>query len=439
MPQTSRLEQCWSEGDKKMNVIYYASRTLDDAQTRYATTEKELLAVVFAFDKFRSYIVGSKVIVHTDHAALKYLYTKKDAKPRLIRWVLLLQEFDIEIVDKKGTENSVADHLSRLRIEGDVPIDDSLPEEQLMAAKIVDRGYLTKCRLEEARIARGEEVPWYADFVNYLVCREVPSGWSGYQRKKFFKDVVHYYWDEPICSEKGMITCSEDVWLKRKLRESCSIATGQAMEAILRFLKRSRRCCKQVFGGQILLVHSTLPLTATYILVAVDYVSKWVKHSRTNQRCQSGPQAVQDYNLSQGCVISDGGSHFVNKNCLQNAIGRSPYSLIYGKSCHLPLELEYRARWAIKFLNMELSTAQEKREMDLHELEEIRLDAYESSRIYKERTKAFHDKRITPKVFKEGDDVLLYNSRLKLFPGKLKCRWSGPFKSRKCCLMEPSP
>ncbi|CAA7021687.1 unnamed protein product [Microthlaspi erraticum] len=72
--------------------------------------------------------------------------------------------------------------------------------------------------------------------------------------------------------------------------------------------------------------------------------------------------------------------------------------------------------------------AQEKREMDFHELEEIRLDAYESLRIYKERTKAFHDKRIVPKVFKAGDDVLLYNSRLKLFPGKLKSRWSGPFK-----------
>ncbi|CAA7051817.1 unnamed protein product [Microthlaspi erraticum] len=116
------------------------------------------------------------------------------------------------------------------------------------------------------------------------------------------------------------------------------------------------------------------------------------------------------------------------RTAYKTPIGRSPYSLIYGKACHLPLELEYRARWAIKYLNMELSTAQEKREMDLHELEEIRLDAYESSRIYKERTKAFHDKRITPKDFKEGDDVLLYNSRLKLFPGKLKCRWSEPFK-----------
>lgn len=84
-------------------VIYHASWTLNDAQLNYSTIEKELLAIVFALDKFRSYIIGCKVIVFTDHAALKYLLTKKDAKPRLIHWILLLQEFDIKIRDKKGS------------------------------------------------------------------------------------------------------------------------------------------------------------------------------------------------------------------------------------------------------------------------------------------------------------------------------------------------
>ena len=84
--------------DKKLNVIHYASKTLDNAQRNYATTEKELLAVVFACDKFRPYIVDSKVTIHTDHATIKYLMEKKDAKPRLIRWVLLLQECDLHLL-----------------------------------------------------------------------------------------------------------------------------------------------------------------------------------------------------------------------------------------------------------------------------------------------------------------------------------------------------
>jgi hypothetical protein len=98
----------------KVHAIYYASKTLNDTQVNYATTEKELLVVVFAFEKLRSYIVISKVIVYTDHAAIKYLLSKKDAKPRLIRWILLLQEFDMEIRGKKRSNNVVADHLSRM-------------------------------------------------------------------------------------------------------------------------------------------------------------------------------------------------------------------------------------------------------------------------------------------------------------------------------------
>ena len=120
----------------KPHVIYYASRTLNSAQMNYTTTEKELLAVIFALDKFRSYLIGSSTVVYSDHAAVRYLMSKQDAKPRLIRWILLLQEFNLTIKDKKGVENVVADHLSRLTNESLIdttPLNDSFPDEFLFS------------------------------------------------------------------------------------------------------------------------------------------------------------------------------------------------------------------------------------------------------------------------------------------------------------------
>ncbi|KAM2135848.1 hypothetical protein ACFX1R_005682 [Malus domestica] len=159
--------------DKKPHVIYYASRTLNDPQLNYSTTEKELLAVVFALDKFCSYLLGTKVIIYTIHATLKYLLTKKEVKPRLIRWMLLLQEFDVEIRDKKGSENVVVDHLSRLVHDEDaVPIPETFLDEQLLSIKVSEQ--------------------WYADLVNYLVTMHVPSTLNKHQRDKLKKDARLY-------------------------------------------------------------------------------------------------------------------------------------------------------------------------------------------------------------------------------------------------------
>ena len=106
----------------------------------------------------------------------------------------------------------------------------------------------------------------------------------------------------------------------------------------------------------------------------------------------------------------------------------SPFQLIYGKAYHLPVELEHKAYWAFKFSNFEPKDAGEKRKVQLHELEEMRFNAYQSSKIYKDRVKFYHDRNILKRTFEPGQLVLLFNSRLRFFPAKLKSKWPGPFQ-----------
>ena len=115
------------------------------------------------------------------------------------------------------------------------------------------------------------------------------------------------------------------------------------------------------------------------------------------------------------------------KTAYKTPIEMSTYKIVFGKPCHLSLELKYKAMWAIKKLNCDFQAAKEKRLLQMNEQEELRNEAYDNARIYKEKTKRWHDQKITRREFKAGEQVLLYNSKLKLFPGKLKSRWSGPY------------
>ncbi|GJR11846.1 reverse transcriptase domain-containing protein [Tanacetum coccineum] len=200
MQAISPWVQSWGNVMKKhFRPIHYASKTMNEAESRYTTTEKEMLAVVYAFEKFRSYLVMNKCTVYTDHSALKYLFAKKDSKARLLRWVLLLQEFDFDVVDTKGAENLAADHLSRLEN----------PHENELDPKEINEKFPLETLSSIA--ALDSSTPWFADIANYHAGNFVIKGMSTQQKRKFFKDVKHYFWEDPflfkICADQLIRRC----------------------------------------------------------------------------------------------------------------------------------------------------------------------------------------------------------------------------------------
>ncbi|GJW36685.1 reverse transcriptase domain-containing protein [Tanacetum coccineum] len=450
---------------KHFQPIHYASKTMTEAQAHYTTTEKELLAVVYAFEKFRPYLVLSKSIVYTDHSALKYLLAKQDAKPRLLRWILLLQEFDVVIRDKKGAENLAADHLSRL----ENPHQSELEKKEITETFPLETlGMVTFCGDDNA--------PWFANFANYHAGNFVIKGMSSQQKRKFFKDVKHYFWDDPflfkICADQVIRRCVHGKEALDILEACHNGPTGGHHGANLtakkvfdagffwptiykdahELVKNCDSCQRQgkisqrdempqnsiqvceIFDVWGIDFMGPFPSSRgnKYILVAVDYLSKWVeaKALPTND-----PELFANFsNLSS--PVGENRASWSDKlddvlwtfrTAYKTPIGCTPYKLVYGKACHLPIELEHKAYWALKHVNFDLVTMGDHRKVQLNELNELCDHAYENSLIYKEKTKRIHDSKIKNRVFNVGDRVLLFNSRLKIFSGKLKTRWSGPF------------
>ncbi|GKD63145.1 reverse transcriptase domain-containing protein [Tanacetum coccineum] len=471
--------------EKHFRPIHYASKTMTEAETNYTTTEKEMLAVVYAFEKFRSYLI------------MNCFFNKKDAKARLLRWVLLLQEFDFKVIDTKGAENYAADHLSRLENPYENVFD---PKEITETFPLETLSVLT---------SKDQSTPWFADFANYHAGKFIKKGMSTQEKNKFFKDIKHYFWDDPFlfktCADQIIQRCVDGKEALEILELVTVDPSGDTMVPTLPPRRQGKISQRDEMPQNAIQVCEIFDLWGIdfmgpfpssrgnkYILVAVDYLSKWVeaKALPTNDA-----RVVVKFLKSlfsrfgaPRAIISDRGTHFCNdkfdkvmskygvthrlstpyhpqmsgqvevtnqglKRILERTVGENraswsdklddalwafrtayktpigctPYKLVYGKACHLPVELEHKAYWALKHANFDLKTAGDHRKLQLNELNELRDQAYENSLIYKERTKKLHDSKIKNRIFNVGDQVLLFNSRLKIFSGKLKSRWSGPF------------
>nr|GEV82710.1 reverse transcriptase domain-containing protein [Tanacetum cinerariifolium] len=240
--------------------------------------------------------------------------------------------------------------------------------------------------------------PWFVDFANYHAGNFVVKGMSSQQKSKFFKDVKHYFWDDPflfkICADQVIRRC---------------VSGHEAIEIL-------KACHYGPTEG-----HHGPNYTAKKVFDSGFY---WPTIYRDAQNlvkncdvCQRQGKISQRDKMPQNCIQAF-------RTAYKTPIGCTSYKLVYEKACHIPIELEHKAHWALKHANFDLKTAGDHIKVQLNELFD---QAYGNSLIYKEKTKRLHDSKIKHRVFNIGDRVLLFNSRLKIFSSKLKSHWSGPF------------
>nr|GEW90671.1 reverse transcriptase domain-containing protein [Tanacetum cinerariifolium] len=346
--------------------------------------------------------------------------------------------------------------------------------------------------------------PWFSDFANYHAGNFIVKGMSSQQKNKFFKDVKHYFWDDPflfkICVDQVIRRCVHDHeaidilkachngptegyhgpnYTAKKvfdsgfycltiyrdahaLVKSCDTCQRQGKISQWEEMPQNSIQVCEIFDVWGIDYMGPFPSSRgnKYILVAISYLSKWVeaKALPTNDArvvCKFLKSLFARFGTPRA-IISDRGTHLCKdqftkvmlkygvtrllatayhpqtswqafRTAFKTPIGCTMYKLVYGKACYLPIELEHKAYWALKHANFDLQTAGDRRKVQLNELNEHRDQAYENSLIYKEKTKRLHDSKIKDQVFNVDDRVLLFNSRLKIFSGKLKTHWSRPF------------